>query len=144
MVFDRNFKYTVTGEVYHIKAGTNCESTNIIYVITCIKCLEQYVDSAIKFRNRFRIHKSDIKTKKDRFRTARHFNNKCCNPSNSFVYLRVQLLIEKVYCIYDDCNIEDILWNREKYWQSQLLTNVKGMNSTSELYSVKRKGCRKH
>ena len=75
-----------------------------------MKCLEQYVGSAIKFKSRFRIHKSDIKTKKDRCGTARHFNNKCCNSSNHFIYLRVQLT-EKVYCIYDDCNIEDILWD---------------------------------
>ena len=63
--------------------------------------------------------------------------------SNPFVYLCVQL-IEKVYCIYDNCNIEDYLWDREKYWQSQLFTNVKGMKSIYDLNSVKRKGCRKH
>ena len=143
MVFDRTFRCTVTGKVCYIKGKMNCESSNIIYLITCRKCLEQYVDSAIKFKSRFRIHKSDIKTKKDHCGTARNFNNKCCNSSNPFVYLRVQL-IEKVYCIYDDCNIEDILWDREKYWQSQLFTNVKGMNSISDLYSIKRKGCRKH
>ena len=132
MVFDRTFRCTVTGKVYYIKGEMNCESSNIIYLITCMKCLEQYVGSAIKFKSRFRIHKSDIKTKKDRCGTARHFNNKCCDSSNPFVYLRVQL-IEKVYCIYDDCNIEDILWDREKYWQSQLFTNVKGMNIISDL-----------
>ena len=108
-----------------------------------MKCLEQYVGSAIKFKNRFSIHKSDIKTKKDCCETARHFNNKCCDSSNSFVYLRVQL-IEKVYCVYDDCNIEDILWDREKYWQPQLFTNVKGMNSISDLCTIKRKGCRRY
>ena len=58
-------------------------------------------------------------------------------------YLRLQL-IEKVYFIYDDCNIEYILWDREKYWQSQLFTNVKEMNSISDLYSIKREGSRKH
>ena len=105
-----------------------------------MKCLKQYVGSAIKFKSRFRIHKSDIKTKKDCYGTARHFNNECCNSSNPSVYFHVQL-IEKVYCIYDDCNIEDILWNREKYWKSQLFTNVKGMNSISDLYSFERKGC---
>ena len=73
-----------------------------------MKYLEQYVGSAIKFKSRFRIHKSNIKTKKDCCGTARHFNNKCCNFSNPFVYLHVQL-IEKVYCIYDGCNFEDIL-----------------------------------
>ena len=108
-----------------------------------MKCLEQYVGSAIKFKSRFRIHKSDIKAKKNSCGTARHFNNKCSNSSNPFVYLRVQL-IEKVYCIYDDCDIEDILWDREKYWQSQLFTKVKGMNSISDLYCIKRKGSRKH
>ena len=61
----------------------------------------------------------------------------------SLLYLCVEQ-IEKVYCIYDDCNIEDILWDIEKYWQSQLFTNVKGMSSISDLYSVKRKGCRKY
>ena len=143
MVFDRTFRCTVTGKVYYIKGEMNCERSNIIYLITCMKCLEQYVGSAIKFKSRFRIYKSDIKTKKDRCGTARHFNNRCCNSPNLFVYLRVQL-IEKVYYIYDDCNIEDTLWDREKYWQSQLFTNVKGMNSISDLYSIKRKGCRKH
>ena len=90
MVFDRTFRCTVTGKVYYIKGDMNCESSNIIYLITCMKCLEQYVGSAIKFKSRFRIHKSDIKTKKDCCGTARHFNNKCCDSSNPFVYLCVQ------------------------------------------------------
>ena len=37
--------------------------------------LEQYAGSAIKFKSRFIIHKSDIKTRKDRWGTAKHFNN---------------------------------------------------------------------
>ena len=36
MVFDRTFKYTVTVKVYYIKAEMNCESTNVIYIITCM------------------------------------------------------------------------------------------------------------
>ena len=54
-------------------------------------------------------NKSDIKTNKDGCGTSWHFNDKCCHSFNPFVYLCVQL-IEKVYGIYDDCNIEDILW----------------------------------
>ena len=129
--------------VLYIKGEMNSESTIIIYLITCMKCLEQYVDFVTKFKSRFRIHKSDTKTKKDRCGTAKHFNYKCYHSSDPFVYLCVQL-IEKLYCIYDDCNIEDILWDREKYLQSKLFTNVKGMNSISDLCSVKRKGCRKY
>ena len=38
--------------------------------------LESYAGSAIKFKSRFIIYKSDIKTRKDRWGTARYFNNK--------------------------------------------------------------------
>ena len=76
MVFDRTSKCAVTGKMYYIKGQMNCESTNIIYLIACTKCLEQYVGSAIKFESRPRIHKSDVKTKKDRCQTARYFDNK--------------------------------------------------------------------
>ena len=110
--------------------------------MTYIKCLEQYVGSTLKFKSRFRNYKSDIKIKKDSCWTAWHFSNKCCHYSKPFVLLRIQL-IEKVYGIYDDCNIEDILWSRQKYCQSQLFTNIKGMNSISNLNSVKRNDCRK-
>ena len=39
-----------------------------------------------------------------------------------------------MFCIYDDCSIEDILWDREKYWQSQLFANVKGILWDREKY----------
>ena len=56
MVFDRTFKCTVTGKVYYIKSEMNCESTNVIYLIICMKFLEHYVGSAIKFKSsKFRI-----------------------------------------------------------------------------------------
>ena len=48
-----------------------------MYLITCFKYLEQYVGSAVRFKNRFCIHKSDMKTKKKRCESARHFNSKC-------------------------------------------------------------------
>ena len=70
----------------------NFESTNVFYAITCMKCLQQYVDSATKFKSRFRIHKSDQKTKKDRCGTARYFNDQCCHFSNLFVYSRFRLI----------------------------------------------------
>ena len=41
-----------------------------------MKCLEQCIGSAIQFKSRFRIHKSDMKTEKDCCGTTRHFNNK--------------------------------------------------------------------
>ena len=64
MVFDNTFICTVTGKSYFIRGQLNCESINVIYLITCSKCLEQYAGSAVKFKTRFSIHRSDIKTKK--------------------------------------------------------------------------------
>ena len=66
MIFDNAFISTVTGKFYFIRGQLNCESISVIYFITCSKCLDQYLGSAVKFRTRFLIHKPDIKTKKER------------------------------------------------------------------------------
>ena len=141
MVFSSSFGYTVTGKKYYIRGNFTCNFTNAIYLVECINCKWQYVGSATSFKQRFRIHKSDIKTKKDRCGTARHFNSICCHPINSYGYLKVQL-IQQVFCDASK-DIESILWEREKYWQCQLFTNTHGMNGISDLYSRSKKGCRK-
>ena len=96
-------------------------------MVECINCKCQYVGSATSFKQRFYIHKSNIKTKKDHCGTARHYNSIWCHPNNPHGYLKVQL-IEQVFCdsIQD---IESILWEREKYWQCQFFTNTYVMNS---------------
>ena len=43
----------------------------------------------------------------------------------------------------NQCSIEDLLWEKEKYWQAQLFTNLCGMNNVNDLYSMKKKGYRK-
>ena len=50
-------------------------------------------------------------------------------------------IIEQFYSNATD--IEDILWHRKKYWQSQLFTTTHGMNSLIDLYCPKRKAYRK-
>ena len=66
MIFGDSFICTITGKCYFIRGQPNCESINVVYLITCSKCLEQYVGSIVKFKTRFRIHKSNIKTKKEK------------------------------------------------------------------------------
>ena len=95
--------------------------------------------SAIDFQARFRIHKSNIKTKKGRCGTTRHFNTKCSDVQNPHRFLQVQL----IESVVSDLDLENKLWEREKYWQCQLFTKTHGMNSVSNLYASKRKGCRK-
>ena len=116
-----------------------CNTPNVVYLISCSNCYDQYLGSSLDFKSRFRIHKSDIKTKKDRCGTARYFNTKCTDSSNPHKFLKKQI-IESVQCDY---NLQGKLWERGRYWQCQLFTNTHGMNSVSDLYSTKRKGCRK-
>ena len=111
-IFDNTFFCTVTGKSYFIRGQLNCKSINVVYLTTCSKCLEQYVDSAFNFKTRFRIHKSDIKTKKERCGSAKHFNSKCYHDTNLSQYVMVQI-IEQVHCNSLE-NTEDNLWDRER------------------------------
>ena len=92
MIFDNTFICTVTAKSYFIRGQLNCESIDVINLITCTQCLEQYVRSAVKFKTRFCIHKSDIKTQKERCGSARYFNSKCYHDSNLFHNHKVQII----------------------------------------------------
>ena len=114
LIIDSTFRYTVKGKTYFIKGNSSCDSCNIIYLTTCSNCREQFVWSVIDFKQRFRIHKSDIKTDKDRCVTARHFNNKFSTPNDKHAYLKVQIIEQVIN--NNQCSIEDLFWEREKYW----------------------------
>ena len=110
---------------------------NVIYLISCTNCNEQYVGSAIDFKKRSSIHKSDINTKKDRCGVARHFTNKYRDLQNPHAFLKIQP-IEQV-TVKEERDLDDTLWHREKYWQALLFTNSQEMNGMVDLYSKKRK-----
>ena len=78
-------------------------------MLTCNNYLEENIGSSTNFKHRFRIHKSDIKTNKDRHGTVKHFNGMCKNENNIFQFLSVQV-IEQVYINATD--IEEILWHK--------------------------------
>ena len=139
LITNNKFKWKVTGRFYNVRGNLCCNSSNVIYLISCKNCEDQYIGSATDFKARFRIHKSDIKTKKDRCDTASHFNSKCSDVQNPHRFFQVQLMKSVVR----DLDLENNLLERDKYWQCQLFTNTDGMNSVSDLYASKRKGCRK-
>ena len=58
-----------------------CTGSNVVYLISCKLCEEQYVGSAFKdnFKPRFRVHDSDVVSSKDRCGVAKHFLTKCTN-----------------------------------------------------------------
>ena len=89
-----------------------------VKALTRCKCLEQYEGSAVKFKTRFRTHKSDVKTNIEKCESARLFNSKCYHDTNAFQYLKVQFT--EVHC-NNLGNIEDILWTGKStgspiYW----------------------------
>ena len=98
--------------------------------MSCKKFRDQYIGSAINFKNRFRVILKPI-----RIDVVQHFNNKCCDSVNPHIYLQVQL-IEQI--VGSDC-IED---RGEKYWQSKGFTTTHGINGPLDLYSRQSKGCR--
>ena len=77
LLSDTQLKCKVTGRVYNIRGKLTCNTPNVIYLISCLNCYDQYAGSALDFKSKFRIYKSNIKTNKDRCGTARHFSTKC-------------------------------------------------------------------
>ena len=132
--FATKHKYKVNG----ILKGT---SKNLIYLISCKCCGKQYIGSAIGFKERFRIHKSDINTGKVRRGVANHLLNVCHSVGNKFEYLQIQH-IEQV-SVNNSKNTDKMLWEREKHWQAQLFTLTHGLNSPNEWYAQNRRGYRK-
>ena len=109
-------------------------------MISCKNCEDQFIQWAIDFKGRFRIHTSDIKTKKGRCGAVSHFNSKCSDVQNAHRFLQIQL----IESVVGDLDLENNLWERANYWQSQLFTNIHGMDSVSDLYASKTKGFRKN
>ena len=62
LVVSLDFTCFATKWEYRIKGILKCDSRYVIYFISCKCCGKQYVESATDFKERFRIHKSDINT----------------------------------------------------------------------------------
>ena len=106
MVFDTTFRCTATGKYYKVKETLSCNSVNVVYLITCQCCKLQYAGSAITFKERFCIHKSDINTGQKRCDAAKHFLE-CYTSEGEIDNLKIQLI--------ESVNVPNILLER-KLW----------------------------
>ena len=102
------------GNQIQIPTTQNCDSTNGIYCIVCLKCNKLYVgETVLSFRKRINIHRSDVRLKKDTA-VATHFNSGSCRAT----HMRV---------LYQE-NTGDITLNKigrlkaERKWQLALET----------------------
>ena len=58
----KEFKSTVTGEVFKMNFHFDCNSVCVVYLLTCRICKKEYTGSAItRFREQFNQHKSNLK-----------------------------------------------------------------------------------
>ena len=77
-------KSTITGRSHKIAGNYTCTSKNIVYVITCSKCKDQYVgETKNSLRQRLTSHKYDIRHHihhhKKSTPISEHFNSSSCN-----------------------------------------------------------------
>jgi len=70
-----SFKSTITNKEYTIAFNMSCNSTDVIYLITCAKCNKQYIgETKRKLKERITNHRSTIKLKKPTA-VSIHFND---------------------------------------------------------------------
>ena len=67
------FRSNSTGEEFNIRQNINCNSTNIIYLVTCKRCGMQGVGKATKFNKRISNYITQIKKKIEACCTNKHF-----------------------------------------------------------------------
>ena len=108
---DNTFFSTKTKNTHLITSNMNCNTTNVIYLITCLKCGLQYVgQSGRKLKDRLNNHRSDVHNKKltaisIHFRSALHNINHL-----------------KIIPIEESSHNSEYRISREKYWIKTLQT----------------------
>ena len=122
LVVSTEFTCHATKRKYKIRGTLTCNTKNIIYLITCKSCRKQYIGSATGFKERFRIHKSDINTGKVRCGVANHLLNVCKSAICKTEYLHLPRFYGK---------------------EKNIGRRNSGLNSISEWYAINRRGYRK-
>lgn len=128
-----SFKSTATRETYNIKQYVTCNSTHVMYLVTCDKYKVQYVGStAYSFKIRTRRHQSDVKSS---FLTRMSAVSAHCvlahNRDTSSLYFQA---IEKVHKPIRYGDYIRKLCGRKAFWIFKLQTCIpKGLNKRSDI-----------
>ncbi len=109
------FTSTSMGRTYFINAKFDCNSCNVVYLLTCSVCKLQYVGSTNNVRLRMNNHRSRIRShfsktnEYDDELIIKHYNR----PGHSESDFRLQII--------DHCDPERPT-EREAFWQYKLCT----------------------
>ena len=134
----RSFHSHITKKEFSINYNLDCNSNNVVYLISCKKCNIQYVGSTTtKFRTRFNNHKSRITShvsltagqkKKDDL-IYQHFNSE---GHSGLMDMSVQL----IDCVREEKELRE----KEGFWIYKLKTiSPNGLNDNDCFYVQNRK-----
>ena len=118
----KTIKSTASKFQHDIEWAVNCQTSNIVYCVSCDKCGEQYVGQTEKTLSlRFGQHRGYVRNRKLDKATGHHFNL----PGHSHSDMKVQV-VEKVHTP-DEMMRE----TRESHFILEMNTKHKGMNRKS-------------
>ena len=112
-------KSTATNDTVDINCSVDCQTANIIYLISCKKCPDQYVGQSERtLQERFSEHKGYVINGHTNKATGHHFNQRGHSVSDMAV-----TILEKVHIRSEPHRKE-----REKMYIQKMNTQYKGMN----------------
>ena len=128
-----NFKSTVTGKMYSVITTNNqvltCKTKNVVYLLTCKKCLSQYVgETKQQFNVRNNAHRRS--TKSVNVHTGcpivhEHFTEGLCSGIGYSCHI-----LEKIPDVGSDRDQQNFRRQREQFWIKELRTVAPfGLNS---------------
>ena len=128
-----NFKSTVTGKMYSVITTNHqvlsCKTKNVVYLLTCKKCLSQYVgETKQQFNVRNNAHRRS--TKSVDVHTGcpvvhEHFTEGLCNGMGYTCHI-----LEKIPDVGSDRDQQNLRRQREQFWIKELRTVTPfGLNS---------------
>ena len=133
-VNSNTFSSAQTGKTYFLQQRLSCNSTNVAYLVHCIKCNPQYVGSiTTEFKVRFRNHKSSMKTNKKTCKVPIHFN-KTPHTFSDFTFQCIDQIRTS-----SNHDTDKLLITNEAYWSTQLFSLAPfGLNKRQEFHSKNR------
>ena len=123
-----NYTSTTTSKSFSSKKEINCQSSNVIYLITCKHCKIQYVgQTRNRLLTRFQGHYHDVKNRNDTT-VSRHFNS--CPPTHPALFEGFEISI--LHFVQSPANSQAGQTERdreEKRWINRLMSVVpRGLN----------------
>ena len=118
----KTVKSTSNNMKVDINTSVSCTSRNVVYLIGCKKCTQQYIGETERtVKERFLEHKGYVTSKVTNKATGEHFNQK----GHSFSDMTVTV-IEKIFNQNPQYRKQ-----REKMWINRFNTKYKGLNKMS-------------